>query len=334
MNDFELTIPNLYLQYQPFTVRTDNNLLTYILTTPNLDTLGHLWVAALAGYNMRLEYLKGSDNKVAYALSRALEKLEETVRELLYCAHIGHSPWAEADNINVIPEGELIDQEVIVRAAQIVKQHNKFRNLANSDWVEAQQSDPIIPHVIAWINCPKDDRRSLTEYLDGWGTLISDYDKHFYVAHQKDFVIHDNLLNVQVTPMNSIDSALVFVVPMGKWQTAIDVCDCSAGHQGWDRTLSLMKERFWWPGMSQALIKVVANCGWCIQYKAKGQLPPMQPIICTKQMELVHIDYIGMEVTIVAKEKLVVKNVLVVIDHFTRYVQAFVMKNHMMQMTA
>ena len=34
-----------YLQYQPFTVRTDNNLLTYILTTPNLDTLGHHWVA-------------------------------------------------------------------------------------------------------------------------------------------------------------------------------------------------------------------------------------------------------------------------------------------------
>ena len=30
-----------YLQYQPFTVRTDNNPLTYILTTPNLDALGH-----------------------------------------------------------------------------------------------------------------------------------------------------------------------------------------------------------------------------------------------------------------------------------------------------
>ena len=44
-----------YLQYQPFTVCTDNNPLTYILTTPNLDVLGHRWVAALAGYNMKLE---------------------------------------------------------------------------------------------------------------------------------------------------------------------------------------------------------------------------------------------------------------------------------------
>ena len=30
-----------YLQYRPFTVLTDNNPLTYILMTPNLDTLGH-----------------------------------------------------------------------------------------------------------------------------------------------------------------------------------------------------------------------------------------------------------------------------------------------------
>ena len=30
-----------YLLYQPFLVRTDNNLLTYIMTTPNLDATGH-----------------------------------------------------------------------------------------------------------------------------------------------------------------------------------------------------------------------------------------------------------------------------------------------------
>ena len=66
-----------YLQYQPFTVRMDNNPLTYILTTPNLDTLGHHWVAALASYNMKLEYLKGSNNKVADALSRiSTQKLD------------------------------------------------------------------------------------------------------------------------------------------------------------------------------------------------------------------------------------------------------------------
>ena len=86
--------------------------------------------------------------------------------------------------------------------------------------------------------------------------------------------------------------------------------------------------------MSQALLKAVANCGRCIQYEAKGQLPPMQPIICTEPMELVHIDYVRMEVTVETDKKPVVKNVLMVVDHFTCYVQAFVLKNHMARTTA
>ena len=54
-----------YLQYHPFTVRTDNNLLTYVLTTPNLDTIGHRWMAVLASFDMNIEDLRGVDNKVA-----------------------------------------------------------------------------------------------------------------------------------------------------------------------------------------------------------------------------------------------------------------------------
>ena len=121
-----------YLQYQPFTIRTDNNPLTYILTMPNLDVLGHRWVAALAGYNMKLEYLKGSDNKVADALSRvSMQKLdEETMAKLLNCAWNGGTPRAEMANIHIIEEGECVDQEVIVRYTQIIKQHKQFQNLA------------------------------------------------------------------------------------------------------------------------------------------------------------------------------------------------------------
>ena len=120
------------------------------------------------------------------------------------------------------------------------------------------------------------------------------------------------------------------MVPEKDRQAAIDGCHRSAGHRGRDHTLSLMKERFWWPGMSQALLKSVANCRKCIQYEAKGQFLPMQPIICTEPLELVHIDYVGMEVT-VATDK---KPVLVVVDHFTLYVQAFVTKNHTARTTA
>ena len=322
-----------YLQYQPFTVRTDNNPLTYILTMPNLDALGHCWVVALAGYDMRLEYLKVSDKKIADTLSRLPpEKLnEEAAAELLDFAHASHKPQAETANINIIKEGQRVDQKVLVRYTQIVKQHTNFQILANLDWVEAQRQDLVIPTIINWVKQPQGDKRTLAECLAG---VASEYKKRVYAAHQKEFILQDNLLYLQVTPTNSQDSAPIFVVPANDRQAAIDGCHRSTGHQGWDCMLSLMKECFWWPGMSQALLKAVANCGRCIQYEAKGQLPQMQSIICTEPMELVHRDYVGMEVTVATDKKPIVKNVLVVVDHLTRYVQAFITKNHTARTTA
>ena len=59
-----------YLAYTPFTVRMDNNPLTYMLTMPNLDVTGHHWVGSLASYEFSLEYQKGPDYATADALSR------------------------------------------------------------------------------------------------------------------------------------------------------------------------------------------------------------------------------------------------------------------------
>ena len=72
----------------------------------------------------------------------------------------------------------------------------------------------------------------------------------------------------------------------------------------------------------------VHNCPKCRIFEAKPQIPPMEPILCTEPLDLVHIDYVSMEVTVGIKEKPVMKNVLVVEDHFTRYTQAYVTNNH------
>ena len=60
----------------------------------------------------------------------------------------------------------------------------------------------------------------------------------------------------------------------------------------------------------------------------------MQLIICTEPMELVHVDYIRMEVMVSTQKKPVVKNVLVVVDHFTQYVQAYMTWNQTARTTA
>ena len=80
--------------------------------------------------------------------------------------------------------------------------------------------------------------------------------------------------------------------------------------------------------MAKRMMMSVCNCPKCRIFKAKPQIPPLEPILCTEPLDLVHIDYVSMEVTVGIKEKPVVKNVLVIEDHLTCYTQAYVTNNH------
>ena len=59
-----------YLYGGEFEVHTDNNPLTYVLTTAKLDATGQRWVASLANYNFKIFYQIGKQNVEADALSR------------------------------------------------------------------------------------------------------------------------------------------------------------------------------------------------------------------------------------------------------------------------
>ena len=51
-----------YLYGNAFDVYTDNNPLTYVLTTAKLDAMGHRWIAGLANYNFHIHYNSRKSN--------------------------------------------------------------------------------------------------------------------------------------------------------------------------------------------------------------------------------------------------------------------------------
>ena len=51
-----------YLYGNNFTVYTDDNPLTYVLSSAKLDATGHRWLASLANYNFKLVYRSGKSN--------------------------------------------------------------------------------------------------------------------------------------------------------------------------------------------------------------------------------------------------------------------------------
>ena len=96
------------------------------MTTPNLDAVGHRWVAAMAGYNFEIEYIRGIDNKVADALSCMGGRLDEealkelldqgAIKELLNHAMRYGIPRAKADDPRVVQEHEKAKGEIIIQA--------------------------------------------------------------------------------------------------------------------------------------------------------------------------------------------------------------------------
>ena len=123
-----------YLLYQPFLVKTDNNPLTYIMTTPNLDATCHWWVGALAKFNFQLEYQKGWHNAVSDALSQITTHLGlEAVQAILDGATIGASHRAEREDPSVIEGDQQREKEIWVAAGCVLVEMHV------TNWTAAQK---------------------------------------------------------------------------------------------------------------------------------------------------------------------------------------------------
>ena len=139
-----------YLAYAPFVVRTDNNPLTYVLTTPNLDAMGHQWVGALASFQFELEYQKGADNGVADALSRVpINHSWQIIQSLLKGAIVGASDRGEAKaNKGLLEEHECLSREARVQVAKLELMHVV-------DWEQGQEVDVTLAACGKWLHLRK-----------------------------------------------------------------------------------------------------------------------------------------------------------------------------------
>ena len=119
------------------------------------------------------------------------------------------------------------------------------------------------------------------------------------------------------------------VIPKTHRHKAILGCHDEVGHQGRVRTLSLLRERFFWPSMQVEATQHIAKCSRCLKRKSTPQVAPLQPILVSQPLELVHLDYLTLE-----PSKGNIENVLVTTDHFTRYTLAYASKTQTAQATA
>ncbi|KAF7640821.1 hypothetical protein LDENG_00011870, partial [Lucifuga dentata] len=92
------------------------------------------------------------------------------------------------------------------------------------------------------------------------------------------------------------------------------------GHQGAERTVSLVRDRFFWPYMQSDIEHYVTKACTCIKQKKPVYEPraPLTNIVTTQPFELVCIDFLHLD-----RCKGGYEYILVIVDHFTRFAHAY-----------
>ena len=305
-----------------FEVFTDNNPLTYVLTSAKLDACGQRWVAKLANYNFSIKYRCGVSNTEADALSRIKwpEALSESVDIENGCmdTHVINAILTGAVTKSSLIESVSCSAKII--PTELEKDTGK---LSDINWTKEQRLDPNLGVIIRLIESGQLNKRKLQ------GKDSSEV-KSFLRNRRSLKLVKDVLYRKSFSDNSTSKKTLwQLVVPKLFRERALLGCHDDVGHQGILRTLSLLRERFYWPGMQEEATQYVLKCSRCLRRKTPPQVAPLQPILVTQPLELVHMDYLSLE-----PSKGNIENVLVITDHFTRHALAYPSKTQTAQATA
>ena len=292
-----------YLYGGKFDVFTDNNPLTYILTSAKLDACGQRWVASLTNYDFRLFYKTGKSNVEADALSQipadSYHELESPVVKTILKSCQEYD-WTD---FNGNP------MEVVCKTSQVVE-----GRMTNEQKKTEQSNDDTISQIL-WVLKNKEGPNSLTTELA----------KQMYQYRSK-LILRHGLLYRKYYDINLMEDRMQFVLPKKYHVEAMEACHDSVRHLGIERTLSLLRDRFYWSNMAKDVENYVKTCPHCLRFKKLPEKATLNPIKTSRPLELVHIDYLTIEAPKTSRSQKDV-NVLIVTDHFARYAQAFVTPN-------
>ena len=283
------------------------------MSTPYIDATGHWWVGALAWFNFELEFQKGHDNMVADVFGWVTNWLNpETVESILDGVTLGMVHQAKVHDPSMVEGDQHLEQEVCVTSGcPLVEIHV-------TNWANAQREDLMLSTVLDWLKAQKQTylKILLAEHAScEEGKLI--------LWDQQNFTIHQGSLYLHSTPKGRTEDLLLFVVPKAHCIAALNRCHQDAGHQGCDHTLCLLWECFWWPGMTNQVQQSIKSCTHCLQYEGNLSKVPLHPIVTTAPMDLLHVDFTSIKMTMEPNRPPKVAYILVFQDHFRKHIMAY-----------
>lgn len=332
-----------YLYGNQFTVVTDSNPLTYILTSAKLDATSYRWLAALSTFSFKLQYRPGKQNGDADALSRRphghlhddpssqkewdricqftqhhlsdsdnIEAVDQGVvraiceRQLIYCANDG---MGRDGSISLV-ESLAISGDAVPDSFE---QEDEFGglpivpHLSEADLRNKQRADQCIKHVISQIERDEKPPPAVRALLPDLPLLLRELTR---------LELRNGIL--YRTRQEEGQTQYQLVLPEELRETVLMSLHDNMGHMGKDRTLDLVRARFYWPRMASDIERKVKTCNRCVLRKTLPErAAPLVNIMTTRPLELVCMDFLSIE-----PDRSNTKDILVITDHFTKYAVA------------
>ena len=290
-----------------------------------LDACSHRWVAALASYDFSLYYKQGKQNVDADSLSRI--KWPEVLK------------ISDGDSISyvdpVVVKAALVGvsipygfMEIVAKSMNVVPPDSQScfeSEMTQENWIYEQGKDPVINYIVQLLkqgNLLKVKPCQLEMENPG----IRPYLRHLKQLHLEDGLLYRKQFSAE---QGKKRHQMQIVLPPQLIPQALKGCHDEVGHLGRDKTMELLRERFYWPFLHRDVVNHIAHCGPCLRRKTLPKKEPLHPISVSKPMELVHMDYLTIEPSTGN-----IENVLVITDHFTRYAQAYPTSNQTALTTA
>ena len=278
----------------------------------------------MANYNFTIRYKSGLSNVEADALSRIswpeILAGSEDLDVDLNCmdTHVVNAILAGSRSKTSLIESVSCSSKIIPPELS-----QDYDSSSNINWMKEQRADPNLTVIIKLIESGQLQKRK----QHGKDTP----EVKSLLRIRKSLKLVKDILYRKTYTDNSSSKRIQWqlVVPKAYRSRALAGCHDDVGHQGKMRTLSLLRERFFWPGMQTEAIQHILKCTRCLRRKTPSHVAPLQPIHVTQALELVHMDYLSLE-----PSKGNIENVLVITDHFTRYALAYPSKAQTAQATA
>ena len=328
-----------YLLGRKFLLRTDHGSLRWLFSFK--DPQGQLarWLEALSQYDFEILHRPGLKHQNADSLSRK-------DGEKVLCCHQQEGKFnvecqscksmseewsnfkSDIDDVGNLVKGSVADHIRVVTRSQTRDQvqSNWLLGYTNQEIETFQKEDKDLKPVHEWV---ENDILPSRDDAAAFSPSTRKYWLNSNLIEKRNGVLYQKRITNNVS-----DVSYQLLVPKILRKEVIKTCHDApyAGHFGISKTLDKLKSLFHWYKMGEDVKLHVKNCTVCNRFKSLNKRPraALQKYVVGSPMDRIGIDVIGP----LPKSMRGNKYILVIGDHFTRWMEAYPIPNQQAEVVA